>query len=162
MNKNSILSSCRKERGVNAALLSKDCSLPCLLLLVFALDSPAQPLPFNTLAGLPAWGSADGSGNSARFNNPCGVATDTSGNVYVADTFNHTIRKISPAGVVTTLAGLAGVSGAVDATGTSARVNQPGGVAADRSGNVYVGGSGNHTIREITPAGVVRTWAGSA
>src|SRR5258706_11149484 len=141
-------------------------SIPCALLFgvlfAFAPAVRAQPLAFNTLAGLATGGSADGSGNSARFNNPCGVATDTSGNVYVADTFNHTIRKISPAGVVTTLAGLAGVSGAVDANGTSARFNQPGGGAADSSGNVYVGDSGNHTIREITPAGVVRTWAGSA
>ena len=142
----------------------KKYSIPfgCLLLLAFAVRAHSQPLTFNTLAGLPAGGSADGSGGSARFNAPCGVAADSSGNVYVADTFNHTIRKITPAGVVSTLAGLAGVSGAVDATGSNARFNQPGGVTVDGSGNVYVGDSGNQTIRKITAGGVVSTWAGSA
>ncbi|HXI13097.1 MAG TPA: hypothetical protein VNM92_10700 [Thermoanaerobaculia bacterium] len=116
-----------------------------------------------TLAGLAGiFGSADGSGSAARFRSPSGVATDSSGTVYVADQSNHTIRKITPAGVVTTLAGLAGVSGSVDGTGSEARFRFPSGVATDSSGNVYVADSSNHTIRKITPAGAVTTLAGLA
>src|SRR5439155_7430643 len=89
----------------------------------------------------------------------------SSGNVYVADSnnhwiHNHTIRKITPAGVVTTLAGLAETVGSDDGTGSAARFNGPSGVATDSSGNVYVADRGNHTIRKITPAGVVTTLAG--
>jgi sugar lactone lactonase YvrE len=90
------------------------------------------------------------------------VATDSGGNIYVADTSNHTIRKITPAGVVTTLAGSAGISGSADGTGSAARFYYPEGVATDSSGNVYVSDNSNGTIRKITPAGVVTTLAGSA
>jgi len=112
------------------------------------------------LAGNP--GSADGTGGAARFDGPLGVATDSSGNVYVADSDNHTIRKITPAGVVTTLAGLAGVDGSTDGTGTTARFYNPRAVATDSSGNVYVADTFNATIRKITPAGAVSTLAGLA
>jgi streptogramin lyase len=116
-----------------------------------------------TLAGTAgSFGSADGTGSAARFDNPYGVAVDASGNVYVADRNNHTIRKITPAGVVTTLAGTAGSSGSADGTGSAARFNYPYGVAVDGSGNVYVADTYNHTIRTITPAGVVTTLAGTA
>ena len=108
-------------------------------------------------------GSADGTGSAARFYNPTGVAVDSAGNVYVADTDNYTIRKITPGGVVTTtLAGLAGQLGSADGTGSAARFNYPIGVAVDSAGNVYVADTGNYTIRKITPAGVVTTLAGSA
>src|SRR5207245_2450146 len=107
-------------------------------------------------------GSDDGTGSAARFYNPYRVATDSSGNVYVADTNNHTTRQITPAGVVTTLAGLAGINGSADGTGSAARFNYPVGVATDSSGNVYVADTFNHTIRQITPAGVVTTLAGLA
>ena len=86
-------------------------------------------------------GSSDGTGSAARFNRPVGVAVDSAGSVYVADTSNHTIRKITPDGVVTTLAGLAGSSGSADGTGTAARFYSPQGVAVDSAGNVYVGDS---------------------
>ncbi|MCE9659205.1 MAG: hypothetical protein K8R60_11650 [Burkholderiales bacterium] len=116
-----------------------------------------------TLAGLAGSpGSADGTGSAARFNVPRGVAVDGAGNVYVADTSNVTIRKITPAGVVSTLAGLAGTGGSADGTGSAARFGQPFGVAVDGSGNVYVADTVNSTIRMITPAGVVSTLAGLA
>ncbi len=119
----------------------------------------------STFAGtMGARGYADAQGAAARFNQPSGIATDGAGNVYVADTGNNTIRKITPAGVVTTLAG-AGPSvdaGHADGKGAAARFFAPEGVATDSAGNVYVADTGNHTIREITPAGVVTTFAGKA
>ena len=125
-------------------------------------QSVYTPYTFTTLAGQASIGSADGTGSAARFYYPAGVATDSSGNVYVADRSNSTIRKITPAGVVTTLAGLAGYQGSADGTGSAARFYYPFGVATDSSGNVYVADTDNHTIREITPAGVVTTLAGLA
>jgi hypothetical protein len=116
-----------------------------------------------TLAGLAdSSGSTDGTGSSARFSSPHGVAVDTAGNVFVADRNNHTIRKVTGAGVVTTLAGAAGSSGSADGTGSAARFNQPVGVAVDSSGNVFIGDRNNHTIRKITSVGVVTTLAGTA
>ena len=111
-------------------------------------------------AGL--WGSADGTGSSARFSSPQGLAVDQSGNIYVADTFNSTIRKVTPSGVVTTFAGSAGLWGSVDGTGSSAKFHSPTGLAVDQSGNIYVADSSNNTIRKITPSGIVSTFAGIA
>jgi sugar lactone lactonase YvrE len=102
-------------------------------------------------------GSNDGLGNSALFNLPTGLAVDTSGSIYMADTANSTIRKITSGGVVTTLAGLAGMAGLQDGTGSGAFFNQPKGLTVDSSGNVYVADTGNAAIRKITPAGVVTT-----
>jgi hypothetical protein len=117
-----------------------------------------------TLAGIADGfvGSTDGIGSVARFNLPLGVATDNAGNVYVADGFNNTIRKITPAGVVSTLAGTARVIGSADGIGSAASFNGPSGVATDSVGNVYVADKGNDTIRKITPTGVVSTLAGTA
>ena len=84
------------------------------------------------------------------------------GNVYVADTGNNTIRKVTGDGVVTTLAGSAGQSGSADGTGSAARFNYPYGVAVDSAGNVYVADTCNYTIRKVTRDGVVTTLAGSA
>jgi sugar lactone lactonase YvrE len=106
-------------------------------------------------------GSADGVGTAARFTNPQGLAIDGAGNIYVADQGNQTIRKITPDGVVTTLAGLARTVGYADGTGSAARFTAPRGIAADAAGNVYVA-DGTHTIRAITSAGVVTTVAGLA
>jgi len=107
-------------------------------------------------------GSANGTGTAAQFNYPSDVALDSAGNLYVADAGNQIIRKITPAGVVTTLAGLTGIPGTADGAGTVARFNTPEGVAVDGSGNVYVADTNNHTIRKITPAGTVSTLAGLA
>jgi sugar lactone lactonase YvrE len=134
----------------------------CAVLLGFCAAARSQSLQVATLAGNPGQGSADGVGASARFANPWGVATDGAGNVYVADTDNHTIRKVSPAGVATTVAGVAGVAGAVDGSGTNALFFQPQGIAVDTATNLYVADTGNQTVRKITPAGVVTTLAGLA
>ena len=116
-----------------------------------------------TLAGaVKQSGAADGTGSAARFAKPSGIAVDARGNLYVADTFNHTIRRITPAAAVTTLAGSAGYSGSVDGTGGAARFHTPRGVAVDGSGNVLVADTDNNTIRKVTPEGVVTTLAGSA
>jgi len=107
-------------------------------------------------------GHADGAGAAATFSCPHGVATDTAGNVYVADTGNNTIRKIATNGVVTTLAGTAAIAGFADGTGADARFSSPSGVTADSAGNIYVADTGNNVIRKITSTGAVATLAGTA
>lgn len=115
----------------------------------------------STLAGSAGQaGSADGLGGTARFNHPTGIALDDAGNVYVADTTNNTIRKITAGGVVTTLAGLTGVSGTDDGVGSGASFNRPGGLAVDGAGSVYVADTGNSCIRKISSNGRVSTLAG--
>ena len=117
----------------------------------------------STLAGVAGSnGSADGVGGNARFWAPFGIAVDTAGNVYVADTANDTIRKITPGGIVSTLAGLAGHPGSNDGMGAAARFRNPWGVAVDRLGNVFVADMSNDTIREILPDGMVTTYDGLA
>jgi len=98
----------------------------------------------------------------AAFDSAQDVAVDSTGNLFVADTANHVIRKITPSGAVSTFAGTVGSLGSVDAAGITAKFSGPRGLTVDATGNVYVADSGNHTIRRITPAGVVTTVAGSA
>lgn len=115
------------------------------------------------LRRLPVYkGAVDGVGNTARFDQPESIAVDKSGNLYVADTLNETIRKITPSGVVTTLAGLAKTSGSADGQGSSARFYRPTGITIDKTGNLYVADSMNGTIRKITQDGTVSTIAGKA
>jgi len=114
-----------------------------------------------TVAGNVNKGSANGIGIAASFANPLGIAIDASGNLYIADSGNNLIRKMTPAGIVTTLAG-SGAVGAVNGPGTTATFNNPNGIAVDLAGNVYVTDAGNNLVRIITPAGMVSTFAGSS
>ncbi len=112
-----------------------------------------------TLAGSASSGYQDGTGANAMFDNPRGITVDASGNLYVTDTENHVIRKITPEGVVTTLAGT-GTSGFAEGTGTNAAFNWPRGIAIDSEGNLYIADSSNQRIRKVTPDGIVSTIVG--
>ncbi len=127
---------------------------------------PVQPRAYatvSTFAGSTSAqsGNANGTGNDARFNSTKSAVQDSDGNLFVADGTNHVIRKITPAGVVTTFAGTAGTSGGTNGTGTSATFNLPYGLAIDASNNIYVAEQNGYRVRKITPEGVVTTLAGS-
>ncbi|MGA3008466.1 MAG: leucine-rich repeat protein [Opitutaceae bacterium] len=128
-------------RELNAAFTSSDFAGVTPILTV----TPPTPQP----------GSTDGTGTAASFNQPSGIAIDTAGNLFIADTVNNTIRAITPAGVVTTVAGAPNVTGFEDGVGFSnnsdtALFNKPMGVAVDTAGNIYVADTSNDTIRELT------------
>ena len=112
-----------------------------------------------TVAGGTATGSADGTGAAASFNSPNGITIDAAGNLFICDSYNNKIRKVTTAGVVTTFAG-SGTSGSNDATGTAATFNIPAGITNDNSNNFFVTDLNNHKIRKITSSGVVTTLAG--
>lgn len=122
--------------------------------------TPSTPGYVFTLSGSGQSGLVDGPGVSARFDCPYGVTVDLNGNIYVADTHNHAIRKITLSGLVSTLAGN-GQKGFADGPGASARFEYPRGLTVDTFGNIYVADWGNHMIRKVTPTGHVSTIAGS-
>ncbi len=151
---------------ISFARAIKLAAVAALAALAFACGgggTPTQRLQGNLtlLAGNTAGpGNFDAVGAAAGFFNPNGVASDSAGNVYAADTGSHTIRRITPAGVVSTVAGLSGQSGSADGNGTAARFNSPGGIAIDTAGNLYVADTGNSRVRKIAPSGAVSTFAG--
>ena len=110
--------------------------------------------------GAGAGSSVDGKGTAASFAEPTGLAMDASGNLFVVDAASDEIRKVTPDGTVTTIAG-SGLNGAVDGKGSAASFYDPTGVVVDASGNLYIGDYGNYKIRKITPDGTVSTIAGS-
>jgi sugar lactone lactonase YvrE len=135
--------------------------------MVFGLgvaDASAQETHFRVLAGASPAGVNDGSdevtGGDARFNVPTGIAVDSSGTLYVTDSHNDVIRRITAVGAVTTFAGHAGEFGSANGIGSAALFGVPQGAAVDIAGNVYIADTFNHTIRKITPGGVVSTFAG--
>ena len=113
----------------------------------------------SVLAGDTIAGYKDSISIHARFNSPSNLCVDDSGNVYVSDFNNHRIRKISPGGMVSTIAG-SGIPGYLDGAHDSARFHFPRGIAVDDSGNVFVSDSWNHRIRKISKNGLVSTYAG--
>src|SRR5439155_5949633 len=102
-----------------------------------------------------------GRATSAGINRPQGMAFDSSGNMYIADTFNNRVRKVTTGGIISTIAGtgLPGFSGDGGAA-TSAKLNEPTSVAVDSNGNVFVADTQNSVVRKITPGGVISTYAG--
>lgn len=126
-------------------------------------QAPAQRYAFTNYAGLPGTpGATDGTLAESRFNQPSGLAVDAAGHLFVAHYFNHTIRRISTNGIVSTVAGIPGQSGFVDGPATDARFNQPSFLTFDAAGNLYVSELLNNAIRKITKAGVVSTYAGGS
>lgn len=114
---------------------------------------------FVRVAGSPGEpGSADGPALAARFSGPTHLAFDAAGNLYVSDAGNHTVRKISPAGMVSTLAGQAGQAGSADGVGASARFSEPGDLAVAADGSVYVADLGNRAVRRVAADGTVSTF----
>jgi hypothetical protein len=137
---------------------------------IYVADSDGQTIrkitpagAVTTIAGVAGVkGSTDGRALSATFNSPFALAVDAAGNVFVSDRGNNVIRKISAGGIVTTVAGTAGLMGSSDGIGQDVRFHSPAGIAVDAMGNLYVVDSPNNTIRKMTPTGVVSTIAGTA
>ncbi|MBV1777328.1 hypothetical protein KSF73_16525 [Burkholderiaceae bacterium DAT-1] len=114
-----------------------------------------------TVVATPVTGNTDGTGTKALFKNPKGLIVAPDGNIYIVDTGNNLIRKMTSAGVVTTFAG-SGFSGFLDGTTYTANFNAPTGIAVDKNGNLYIADTGNNAIRKITKMGEVTTLAGSS
>ncbi|HCL83053.1 MAG TPA: hypothetical protein DIC22_03715 [Chitinophagaceae bacterium] len=130
-----------------------------ILLLCTSCDRQNKYPTISTFAGSGIMGAVNGNAETASFSNPMGVTTDDHGNVYVADSRNNLIRKISADGMVTTLAG-SGAAGSADGRGDTASFFYPQGLAVDKNGNVYVADTHNSLIRKISPDGFVTTLAG--
>ena len=133
--------------------------LSLFIALIIQFNLNAQNV--STFAGSGIVGNADGNGSAASFNFPQGICIDAVGNIFVADTTNSTIRKITPTGTVSTIAGTVGVSGSWEGQGTAAAFNGPIAIAVDAAGNLYVADLFNHKIRKISPTGLVSTFSGA-
>src|SRR5260221_1577288 len=122
-----------------------------VVLLFLALSQEAQLRTVTTYAGARGMkGAIDGQGSAARFTSPQALVTDRQGNLYVADNEDHTVRKVTPAGKVTTLAGYEGADGFEDSPAGNATFGRLSGSAVAGAGNVYVRDTSNHTIRNMT------------
>ena len=130
----------------------------CVLILSLHAQDAVTTLAGQALVS----GVANGTGTNAAFSDPAAMVVDANGNLFVADSQNHAIRKITTNGVVTTFAGQLGVAGSAPGTGTAAQFNSPCGLAFDQAGNLYVSDTGNNLIRKITHSGAVSTVAGVA
>ena len=148
--------------GPNDSVYVADSLNHCVRRIAIEPGSDDQSPRVKTIAGSRVAGHKDAVATDSQFNEPWGVAVDKDGNCYVTDTKNHCIRKITPAFVVTTLAGVPGTSGHKDGAGKTAQFAEPKGITVDTSGNLYVCDTGNHVIRKITSAGTVTTFAGTA
>lgn len=136
-----------------------------LILIIIGYGHPAQAQIITSVAGRGYWGFGGDGGpaTAAQLNYPTGVATDRNGNVYFSDAENFVVRKISPAGIITTFAGYPfsfGYSGD-GGPATLAQLNSPWGLATDGSGNLYIADYGNNRVRRVSPAGIITTVAGS-
>ncbi|SMC40858.1 hypothetical protein [Pedobacter africanus] len=129
---------------------------------LYALEKVAYTATVSTFAGAGVAGFLNGQGTVAKFDfvTNAGITTDNNGNVYVADINNHCIRKITPAGLVSTFAGNPGVAGNTNGVGTAALFDHPSAVVADANNNIYVADTWNWALRKITPAGTVTTVLG--
>lgn len=142
-------------------ILVRSASVCALLLTFVAPPAWSQTALVDTFAGVTGVpGSSDGSADQARFARPEGLAITASGVLYVADTQNHTIRRVDPDGTTTTLAGYPGVAGHLDGAGTDARFNAPIALAVGPDGFIYVSDAGSHIVRRMSPDGAVTTLAG--
>ncbi len=124
--------------------------------------SPAGIISTVAGSGQPGFGGDGGAATNARLNSPPGVAVDAAGNLYIADSENNRIRKVTPAGIISTVAGSgqAGFSGD-SGTATAAGIGRPWGLALDRSGNLYIADTANARIRKVNPSGIITSVAGS-
>jgi hypothetical protein len=121
-------------------------------------SSSRQLISMEVLAGSASAGFAYGAGAAAQFHSPYGVAVDGEGNIIIADSYNNRVRKLTPDGTVSTLAG-SGSKGFADGAGAAAQFDCPYGVAVDGKGNIIIADSGNRRVRKLTPDGTVSTLA---
>ncbi len=157
----------RRAAHIPPALLYAPAACRRLLLtgaLALVVATPALAQSISTVAGVRQGSGGDGGpATAAELMLPQGVTQDALGNLYIADRDNHRVRKVTPAGTISTVAGTGGMDFSGDGgPATAAQMRDPGGVAVDAAGNLYIADTNNHRIRKVTPAGTISTVAGVA